>query len=98
MAGAAHAGERDEPPEHVRLKPPLHFWLVNRWCGWGAGVAAASAEYEEVLGCLGSLITQKVRADTGNRGNQWELMAKYVQVGGRRWVSDRLVCLGCSCF
>jgi len=45
-----------------------------------AGVAAASAEYEEVLGCLGSLITQKVRADTGNRGNQWELMAKYVQI------------------
>ena len=56
------------------------------------------SQYEEVLGCLGSLITQKVRADTGNRGNQWELMAKYVQVGGRRWVSDRLVCLGCSCF
>ncbi|KAG2537163.1 hypothetical protein PVAP13_9NG252000 [Panicum virgatum] len=44
-----------------------------------AGVATASAEYEEVLGCLGSLITQKVRADTGNRGNQWQVMAKYVQ-------------------
>ncbi|CAL4934238.1 unnamed protein product [Urochloa decumbens] len=45
-----------------------------------AGVATGSAEYEEVLGCLGSLITQKVRADTGNRGNQWKLMAKYVQI------------------
>ncbi|TKV93030.1 hypothetical protein SEVIR_9G200100v4 [Setaria viridis] len=45
-----------------------------------AGVATGSAEYEEVLGCLGSLITQKVRADTGNRCNQWELMAKYVQI------------------
>jgi folylpolyglutamate synthase len=60
-------------------------------------VATASAEYEEVLGCLGSLITRKVRADTGNRGNQWELMAKYVQVGGRRWVSDRFVS-GCTLF
>lgn len=45
-----------------------------------AGLATGSAEYEEVLGCLASLITQKVRADTGNRGNQWELMAKYVQI------------------
>lgn len=48
---------------------------------WSAGLATGSTEYEEVLGCLSSLITQKVRADTGNRGNQWELMAKYVQVG-----------------
>jgi folylpolyglutamate synthase len=48
---------------------------------WSAGLATGSTEYEEVLGCLASLITQKVRADTGNRGNQWELMAKYVQVG-----------------
>jgi folylpolyglutamate synthase len=46
----------------------------------GAGAATGSAEYEEVLRCLSSLITQKVRADTGNRGNQWELMAKYLQV------------------
>ncbi|NP_001152065.2 folylpolyglutamate synthase [Zea mays] len=45
-----------------------------------AGLATGSAEYEEVLGCLASLITQKVRADTGNRGNQWELMSKYVQI------------------
>ncbi|GJN19807.1 hypothetical protein PR202_gb07117 [Eleusine coracana subsp. coracana] len=46
-----------------------------------AGVATTwSAEYEEVLGCLASLITQKVRADTGNRGHMWELMAKYVQI------------------
>lgn len=50
-------------------------------------MATGSAEYEEVLGCLASLITQKVRADTGNRGNQWELMPKYVKVGGRRCVS-----------
>jgi folylpolyglutamate synthase len=47
-----------------------------------AGVATGTAEYEEVLGCLASLITQKVRADTGNRGDKWALMAKYVQVGG----------------
>jgi folylpolyglutamate synthase len=47
-----------------------------------AGVATGSAEYEEVLGCLASLITQKVRADTGNRGDKWALMAKHVQVGG----------------
>ncbi|CAN6323570.1 unnamed protein product [Urochloa humidicola] len=46
----------------------------------GVATATGSAEYEEVLGCLGSLITQKVRADTGNRGNQWELTAKYVQI------------------
>ncbi|VAH16963.1 folylpolyglutamate synthase-like isoform X4 [Triticum dicoccoides] len=45
-----------------------------------AGAATGSAEYEEVLGCLASLIKQKVRADTGNRGNQWELMAKYLQI------------------
>ncbi|WVZ59529.1 hypothetical protein U9M48_009655 [Paspalum notatum var. saurae] len=45
-----------------------------------AGAETGSAEYEEVLGCLASLITQKVRANTGNRGNQWELMAKYVQI------------------
>nr|CAB3499220.1 unnamed protein product [Digitaria exilis] len=45
-----------------------------------AGVVTGSAEYEEVLGCLASLITQKVRADTGNRGNQWELMPKYVKI------------------
>ncbi|XP_062200640.1 folylpolyglutamate synthase-like [Phragmites australis] len=51
-----------------------------RWCGSGASVATGSAEYEEVLGCLASLITQKVRADTGNRGNRWGLMAKYVQL------------------
>ena len=56
----------------------------------GAGAATESAEYEEVLGCLSSLITQKVRADTGNRGNQWELMAKYLQVGVAATVSVRL--------
>lgn len=43
-------------------------------------MATGSAEYEEVLRCLSSLITQKVRADTGNRGNQWELMHKYLQI------------------
>uniref|UniRef100_A0A0D9X6H2 Uncharacterized protein n=1 Tax=Leersia perrieri TaxID=77586 RepID=A0A0D9X6H2_9ORYZ len=37
--------------------------------------AVGSAECEEVLECLASLVTQKVRADTGSRGNQWELMA-----------------------
>uniref|UniRef100_A0A453M9A5 Uncharacterized protein n=1 Tax=Aegilops tauschii subsp. strangulata TaxID=200361 RepID=A0A453M9A5_AEGTS len=35
---------------------------------------------EEVLARLSSLITQKVRADTGNRGNQWDLMGRYLQV------------------
>uniref|UniRef100_A0A8R7QMG7 Folylpolyglutamate synthase n=2 Tax=Triticum urartu TaxID=4572 RepID=A0A8R7QMG7_TRIUA len=40
----------------------------------------AEREYEEVLGRLSSLITQKVRADTGNRGNQWDLMGRYLQI------------------
>ncbi|PUZ38395.1 hypothetical protein GQ55_9G192900 [Panicum hallii var. hallii] len=66
------------------LPGPLHpslLLLPRAMAGAAhAGVATASAEYEEVLGCLGSLITRKVRADTGNRGNQWELMAKYVQI------------------
>lgn len=66
---------------------------------WSAGLATGSAEYEEVLGCLASLITQKVRADTGNRGNQWGLMAKYVQVGDVE-VFPFGSCLGvcCCCF
>ncbi|KAL6847550.1 hypothetical protein ACP4OV_022576 [Aristida adscensionis] len=42
------------------------------------GVAAE--EYEEVLGKLSSLITQKVRAHSGNRGNQWDLMAQYLKI------------------
>lgn len=42
--------------------------------------AAAEGEYEEVLGRLSSLITQKVRAHTGNRGNQWDLMHRYLQI------------------
>ncbi|XP_048554654.1 folylpolyglutamate synthase-like isoform X4 [Triticum urartu] len=41
---------------------------------------AAAGEYEEVLDRLSSLITQKVRADTGNRGNQWDLMGRYLQI------------------
>ncbi|XBI98959.1 hypothetical protein VPH35_019131 [Triticum aestivum] len=41
---------------------------------------AAVGEYEEVLDRLSSLITQKVRADTGNRGNQWDLMGRYLQI------------------
>ncbi|CAL4925763.1 unnamed protein product [Urochloa decumbens] len=63
--------------------PPVHPSLLLPRAMAGAahaGVATGSAEYEEVLGCLGSLITQKVRADTGNRGNQWKLMTKYVQI------------------
>lgn len=40
----------------------------------------AAAEYEDVMGRLSSLITQKVRAHSGNRGNQWDLMAHYLQV------------------
>ncbi|KAL5224767.1 hypothetical protein ABZP36_011406 [Zizania latifolia] len=66
------------PPAH-----PFQLLLPRAMAGVahpGAGVAAGSAEYEEVLGNLSSLITQKVRADTGNRGNQWELMAKYLQI------------------
>ena len=42
--------------------------------------AVPAAEYEEALGRLSSLITQKVRAHSGNRGNQWGLMAHYVKV------------------
>ncbi|KAG0548982.1 hypothetical protein BDA96_01G215100 [Sorghum bicolor] len=65
------------------LPGPLHpsLLLARAMAGVAhAGLATGSTEYEEVLGCLSSLITQKVRADTGNRGNQWELMAKYVQI------------------
>ncbi|TVU32094.1 hypothetical protein EJB05_23812, partial [Eragrostis curvula] len=63
------------------LRPPLLLFPRAMAGAAHAGVAATgSAEYEEVLGCLASLITQKVRADTGNRGNQWQLMAKYVQI------------------
>ncbi|KAL5209782.1 hypothetical protein ABZP36_005405 [Zizania latifolia] len=45
-----------------------------------AGGAVAATEYEDVLGRLSSLITQKVRAHSGNRGNQWDLMAHYLQI------------------
>ncbi|KAG8073117.1 hypothetical protein GUJ93_ZPchr0006g44239 [Zizania palustris] len=44
------------------------------------GGSVAAAEYEDVLGRLSSLITQKVRAHSGNRGNQWDLMAQYLQI------------------
>jgi folylpolyglutamate synthase len=46
------------------------------------GAPPATAEYEEVLGRLSSLITQKVRANSANRGNQWDLMEHYVKVRG----------------
>nr|CAB3494263.1 unnamed protein product [Digitaria exilis] len=64
------------------LPGPVPLLLLPRAMAGAAhaGVATGSAEYEEVLGCLASLITQKVRADTGNRGNQWELMPKYVKI------------------
>ncbi|CAL4942611.1 unnamed protein product [Urochloa decumbens] len=71
------------PNPGLPLPGPVHPSLLLPRAMAGAayeGVATGSAEYEEVLGCLGSLITQKVRADTGNRGNQWKLMAKYVQI------------------
>ena len=90
----------DVPAEPVPLSLRCLFWLVNRWCVWSAGLATGSTEYEEVLGCLASLITQKVRTDTGNRGNQWELMAKYVQVS-EAGVFPFGSCLGvccCCCF
>ncbi|CAN6314318.1 unnamed protein product [Urochloa humidicola] len=45
-----------------------------------AQAGAMAAEYEEVLGRLSSLITQKVRAHSGNRGNQWDLMAHYLKI------------------
>uniref|UniRef100_A0A0E0M9E7 Folylpolyglutamate synthase n=1 Tax=Oryza punctata TaxID=4537 RepID=A0A0E0M9E7_ORYPU len=66
---------RPPPPPFQLLTPRFAMASVAQ-----PGVAAGSAEYEEVLGCISSLITQKVRADTGNRGNQWELMAKYLQI------------------
>jgi hypothetical protein len=45
--------------------------------GAAADGVPAATEYEEVLGRLPSLITQKVRAHSGN---QWELMAQYLKV------------------
>ncbi|KAF6994754.1 hypothetical protein CFC21_011377 [Triticum aestivum] len=74
------------PPPHPLAPSPARplrpsFILPRAMAGAAqAGAATGSAEYEEVLGCLASLIKQKVRADTGNRGNQWELMAKYLQI------------------
>ncbi|CAM0956566.1 unnamed protein product [Alopecurus aequalis] len=71
------------PPHPLAPSPvrPLPLLLPRAMAGTAqAGVATRSAEYEEVLGCLSSLIKQKVRADTGNRGNQWELMTKYLQI------------------
>uniref|UniRef100_A0A452YJJ0 Uncharacterized protein n=1 Tax=Aegilops tauschii subsp. strangulata TaxID=200361 RepID=A0A452YJJ0_AEGTS len=76
------------PPPHPLAPSPARplrpsFILPRAMAGAAqAGAATGSAEYEEVLGCLASLIKQKVRADTGNRGNQWELMAKYLQDTG----------------
>jgi len=55
--------------------------------------AVAPAEYEEVLGRLSSLITQKVRAHSGNRGNQWDLMAHYVKVRARISFSTQVLIL-----
>ncbi|KAM0926457.1 hypothetical protein ACQ4PT_003526 [Festuca glaucescens] len=46
----------------------------------GVAATARAEEYEEVLGRLSSLISQKVRAHTGNRGNQWELLERYIQI------------------
>ncbi|KAL6906546.1 hypothetical protein ACP4OV_004147 [Aristida adscensionis] len=73
---------RRPPLPRAPLRPHSLLLLPRAMAGAAhAGVTAAgSAEYEEVLECLASLITQKVRANTGNRGNQWELMAKYVQI------------------
>ncbi|XP_010234883.1 folylpolyglutamate synthase isoform X2 [Brachypodium distachyon] len=70
------------PPHPVAPSPVRPSILLSRAMAGAtqAGVATGSAEYEEVLRCLSSLITQKVRADTGNRGNQWELMHKYLQI------------------
>uniref|UniRef100_A0ACD5TNS4 Uncharacterized protein n=1 Tax=Avena sativa TaxID=4498 RepID=A0ACD5TNS4_AVESA len=72
------------PPPHPLAPSPVRpfpLLLPRAMAGAAhAGVASASAEYEEVLRCLSSLIKQKVRADTGNRGNQWELMTKYLQI------------------
>ena len=55
---------------------------VFGWAFFTGGAPPATAEYDEVLGRLSSLITQKVRAHSGNRGNQWDLMAHYVKVRG----------------
>ncbi|KAI4994134.1 hypothetical protein ZWY2020_029182 [Hordeum vulgare] len=41
---------------------------------------AAEGEYEEVLVRLSSLIMQKVREHTGNHGNLWDLMHRYLQI------------------
>jgi hypothetical protein len=84
MAGAAQPGklaDRTETETGTFSRQRLDVMNDAAVRGWvGAGVATGSAEYEEVLRCLSSLIKQKVRADTGNRGNQWDLMAKYLQV------------------
>ncbi|WVZ55132.1 hypothetical protein U9M48_005835 [Paspalum notatum var. saurae] len=78
---------RSPPPlaAHLRrllLRPsPTHLSrraMASTAAAQAGGVAAA--DYEEVLGRLSSLITQKVRAHSGNRGNQWDLMAHYLKI------------------
>ncbi|XP_021306953.1 folylpolyglutamate synthase isoform X2 [Sorghum bicolor] len=84
---------RSHPPlaAHLRrllhLSPSAHLIIRRAMASTAAaaqaqpgGVPPATAEYEEVLGRLSSLITQKVRAHSGNRGNQWDLMAHYVKI------------------
>ncbi|KAF8780259.1 hypothetical protein HU200_001930 [Digitaria exilis] len=81
---------RSPPPLAARLlllSPSAHLTVaramastVAAQAGDFSGGVAATAEYEEVLGRLSSLITQKVRAHSGNRGNQWDLMAHYLKI------------------
>ena len=50
------------------------------WVGdWATGGATEGGGYNEVLGQFSSL-RQKVQAHTGNPGNQWDLMDRYLQV------------------
>ncbi|PWZ05945.1 Folylpolyglutamate synthase [Zea mays] len=69
------------------LSPSAHLIIIRRAMASAAaaqaqpgGAPPATAEYEEVLGRLSSLITQKVRANSANRGNQWDLMEHYVKI------------------
>ncbi|TVU48640.1 hypothetical protein EJB05_08281 [Eragrostis curvula] len=81
---AAHLGRLLCSSSTVFAAPAPARHLIHRAMASNAatktdGVAAAT-EYEEVLGRLSSLITQKVRAQSGNRGNQWELLAHYLKI------------------
>ncbi|CAM0870988.1 unnamed protein product [Alopecurus aequalis] len=84
LLAAAHLRRllvRSSPPSSSSARRLFPRAMASSTAAQQAGNRRDSAdEYEEVLGRLSSLISQKVRAHTGNRGNQWDLMDRYLQI------------------